>query len=189
MPRWYAARSGLVRLVGRLPLGMGVLSDTAAIGDRGTSVLQRSCSATDEGRWCLPAGMCVTSAAITLQDAHSAVTERCSVAQDTHADRQPAHQPYQSTSGQRRTRSSPRPAILPERSPSPPPQRRTRRAARVQRRAQATPAQQAMASRLGQGFCPSTATIVQRAGETSCCSCPWTRPPSAHLSRFAAHSA
>ena len=41
MPRCYAARSGLVRLVGRLPLGMGVLSDTAAIGDRGTSVLQR----------------------------------------------------------------------------------------------------------------------------------------------------
>ena len=58
MPRCYAARTGLVRLVGRLPVGMGALSDTAALGDRGTSVLQRSCSARDEGRWCLPAGVC-----------------------------------------------------------------------------------------------------------------------------------
>ena len=50
-PWYYAARHGLVRLVGRLPVGMGALSDTAALGDRGTSVLQRSCSASDEGRW------------------------------------------------------------------------------------------------------------------------------------------
>ena len=49
MPWCYAARTGLVRLVGRLPVGMGALSDTAALGDRGTSVLQRSCSARDEG--------------------------------------------------------------------------------------------------------------------------------------------
>ena len=53
MPRCYAARTGLVRLVGRLPVGMSALSDTAALGDRGTSVLERSCSARDEGRWCL----------------------------------------------------------------------------------------------------------------------------------------
>jgi hypothetical protein len=52
------ARTGLVRLVGRLPVGMGALSGTAALADRRTSVLQRSCSARDEGRWCLPAGMC-----------------------------------------------------------------------------------------------------------------------------------
>ena len=49
MPRCYAARTGLVRLLGRLPVGMGALSDTAALGDRGTSVLERSCSARDEG--------------------------------------------------------------------------------------------------------------------------------------------
>ena len=48
MPWCYAARHGLVRLVGRLQVGMGALSDTAALGDRGTSVLQRSCSASDE---------------------------------------------------------------------------------------------------------------------------------------------
>ena len=58
MPRCYAAASGLVRPVGWLPVGMGVLSDTAALGDRGMTVLQRSCSARDEGRWCLPAGVC-----------------------------------------------------------------------------------------------------------------------------------
>ena len=58
MPRCYAARSGLIRLVGRLLVGMGALSDTAALGNRGTSVLERSCSARDEGRWCLPAGVC-----------------------------------------------------------------------------------------------------------------------------------
>ena len=57
MPRCYAARTGLVRLVGRLPVGMGALSDTAALADRGMSVLHRSCSARDEGRWCLPAGV------------------------------------------------------------------------------------------------------------------------------------
>ena len=49
MPRCYAARPGLVRLVGRLLVGTGALSDTAALGDRGTSVLERSCSASDEG--------------------------------------------------------------------------------------------------------------------------------------------
>ena len=49
MPWCYAARHGLVRLVGRLPVGMRALSDTAALRDRGTSVLQRSCSASDEG--------------------------------------------------------------------------------------------------------------------------------------------
>ena len=49
MPWCYAARTALVRLVGRLPVGMGALSDTAALGDRRTSVLQRSCSASDEG--------------------------------------------------------------------------------------------------------------------------------------------
>ena len=49
MPRCYAVRSGLVRLLGRLPLGMDSLSDTAALCDRGTSVLERSCSARDEG--------------------------------------------------------------------------------------------------------------------------------------------
>ena len=49
MPWCLAARNGLVRLVGRLPVGMGALSDTAALGERGTSVLERSCSARDEG--------------------------------------------------------------------------------------------------------------------------------------------
>ena len=57
MPWCYAARSGLVRLVVRLPVGVGALSDIAALGDRRTSVLERSCSANDEGRWCLPAGV------------------------------------------------------------------------------------------------------------------------------------
>ena len=58
MPRCYAARSGLVRLICRLAVAAGPLSDTAAPSDRRTSVLERSCSATDEGRWCLPAGVC-----------------------------------------------------------------------------------------------------------------------------------
>ena len=49
MPRCYAARTGLVRLVGRLLVGMGALSDTAALGNRGTSVLERYSSASDEG--------------------------------------------------------------------------------------------------------------------------------------------
>ena len=49
MPWCYAARNGLVRLVVRWPVGTGALSDTAALGGRGTSVLQRSCSASDEG--------------------------------------------------------------------------------------------------------------------------------------------
>ena len=41
----------------RLPVDMGALCDTTALGDRGTSVLERCCSARDEGRWCLPAGV------------------------------------------------------------------------------------------------------------------------------------
>ena len=54
MPRCYTARTGLVRLVGRLLVGMGALSDTEALGylgDRRTCVMQRSGSAVDEGRW------------------------------------------------------------------------------------------------------------------------------------------
>ena len=39
MPRCYAFGSGPVLLVGRLPVGMGIVSDTAALGDRGMSVL------------------------------------------------------------------------------------------------------------------------------------------------------
>ena len=58
MPWCYAARSEMVRLVGRLQVGMGAPGDTAALADRGASVLQRSCSASDEGRWCLPASEC-----------------------------------------------------------------------------------------------------------------------------------
>ena len=52
MPWCYAARNGPVRLVSRVPVGMGAPSDTAALGDRGMGVLERSCSAADEGRWC-----------------------------------------------------------------------------------------------------------------------------------------
>ena len=48
MPRCYAARTGLVRLVGRLLVGMGALSDTAALGNRGTSVLERCCTVGDQ---------------------------------------------------------------------------------------------------------------------------------------------
>ena len=40
MPWCYAATNGLVRLVGRLPVGVGALSDTAPLGHRGTSVLR-----------------------------------------------------------------------------------------------------------------------------------------------------
>ena len=40
MPWCYAARHGLVRLVGRLPLGTRALSDTAALGDREISVVR-----------------------------------------------------------------------------------------------------------------------------------------------------
>ena len=54
MPWYYAARSGLVPLVGRLLVGMGALSDTAALGDRGASVLERSCSARDDVRYMVP---------------------------------------------------------------------------------------------------------------------------------------
>ena len=50
-PRCYASTSGLVQLVSWLPVGVGVLSDIAALGYRGTSVLERSCSAHDEDRW------------------------------------------------------------------------------------------------------------------------------------------
>ena len=49
----------------------------------------------------------VTSAARTLQDAHSEVSERCSVAQGAHADRQPAHLPYRSSSGPCRVGTAP----------------------------------------------------------------------------------
>ena len=49
MPRCYAARTGLVQLVGRLLVCMSAPSDTAALINRGTSVLERSCSASDEG--------------------------------------------------------------------------------------------------------------------------------------------
>ena len=56
MLRCYAVGSELVRLVGRLPVGMSALSDTAALGDRGMSVLLRCCSARElacaRGRWC-----------------------------------------------------------------------------------------------------------------------------------------
>ena len=58
MPWCDAVRSELVLLVGGLPVGMGAPSDTAALADRGASVLQRSCFARDEGRWCLPASEC-----------------------------------------------------------------------------------------------------------------------------------
>ena len=58
MPWRHAATTGLVRLLGRIPVGMDALSDTAPLGDRGTSVLEHSCSARDEGRWCLHAGVC-----------------------------------------------------------------------------------------------------------------------------------
>ena len=58
MPWCDAAAKGLVRLVGRWPVGVGAPGDTAALTDRGASVLQRSCSASDEGRWCLPASEC-----------------------------------------------------------------------------------------------------------------------------------
>ena len=70
MPRCYAARTGLVRLVGRLPVGVGALSDTAALADRGTSVLQRSCSARDEGRWC-------NGADATVPDGQKEVARYC----------------------------------------------------------------------------------------------------------------
>ena len=53
MPWCYAATNELVRLVGRLPVGMGAPGDTAALADRAASVLQRFCSARDESRWCL----------------------------------------------------------------------------------------------------------------------------------------
>ena len=58
MPFCYPSRNGLIRLVGRFQVGMGAPCDTAALGDRGTSVQERSCCAVDEGRWCLPAGVC-----------------------------------------------------------------------------------------------------------------------------------
>ena len=66
----YAARTGLVRLVGRLLVGMGALSDTAAfggLGDRGTCVMQRSRSAVDEGRLRLCKRAAVTFACRSLQ--------------------------------------------------------------------------------------------------------------------------
>ena len=44
-PWYYAARHGLVRLVGRLPVGMGALSDTAALSDRLLSTIPYRTSA------------------------------------------------------------------------------------------------------------------------------------------------
>ena len=49
-----AATNELVRLVGRLPVDAGALGDTTALADRGASARKRSCSASDEGRLCLP---------------------------------------------------------------------------------------------------------------------------------------
>ena len=49
MPWWHAPQTDWYGVLGRFPLGMGVVSDAAALGDRGTSVLERLCSATDEG--------------------------------------------------------------------------------------------------------------------------------------------
>ena len=66
MPWCHAAGTGLLRLVGRLPVGMGALRDAAALGGSGASVLERSCSARDERvdgayqlRWCNGAGAMV----------------------------------------------------------------------------------------------------------------------------------
>ena len=50
MPRCYAFGSGSVRLPSRLPVGTGVLSGNADLGNRRMSVLQRSRNARDEGR-------------------------------------------------------------------------------------------------------------------------------------------
>ena len=44
MPRCYVAVNGPLRLVGRSPVGMGALSDTAALGDRGAGAVDRGTS-------------------------------------------------------------------------------------------------------------------------------------------------
>ena len=41
IPRWHAPQTDWCDVLGRFPLGMGVLSDTAPPADRGTSVLER----------------------------------------------------------------------------------------------------------------------------------------------------
>ncbi len=66
MPRCYAAVNGLIRLVCRSAVGMGALSDTAALGDRGTSVLERSCSARDESRTMVPTSWRVRAGSYAL---------------------------------------------------------------------------------------------------------------------------
>ena len=53
-PWCHAARDGLVRLMGRVRVDVGTLSNTAAVGDHGMTVLERLCSALEEGRWHLP---------------------------------------------------------------------------------------------------------------------------------------
>ena len=58
MPWWHAPQTDWYGVLGRFPLGMGVLSDAASCGDRGTSVLERFCSATDDGPWWLEASVC-----------------------------------------------------------------------------------------------------------------------------------
>ena len=50
-----AAMPSHVCTITPFPVGMGALSDTAP---RGTSVLERLCSATDEGRWWVDASVC-----------------------------------------------------------------------------------------------------------------------------------
>ena len=51
MPCYHAPQTGWCDVLGRFPLGRGVRSDTAPPADRGTSVLERLGSATDQGRW------------------------------------------------------------------------------------------------------------------------------------------
>ena len=51
MPWWHAPQTDWYGVLGRFPLGMGVLRDTASLSDRRTSVSERLCSAADEGRW------------------------------------------------------------------------------------------------------------------------------------------
>ena len=69
MPWCLAARNGLVRLVGRMPVGMGALSDTAALADRGTSALQRSDACSASTTQCTASH---TTAAGKLPPTHSA---------------------------------------------------------------------------------------------------------------------
>jgi hypothetical protein len=65
--------------------GGGALSDTAALGDRGMRVLQRSCSDRDEGRWFLPDAMvlrgrmCTDMASGPVAGQHGRPENHCSV--------------------------------------------------------------------------------------------------------------